>query len=114
MNRHTAGVTWQDARALAQTWLEDIGAGTGIGNIILLPDFEDEEDCRFFIPDRSLAFHRMILKAAGRMARPEGWKVVKHLVREKDYRRDLREKNFEDTPEHRANYFNAQARIVPT
>ena len=27
-------------------------------------------------------------------------------------RRDLREKNIEDSPEHRANYFSAQAKII--
>jgi len=27
--------------------------------------------------------------------------------------RDLREKNIEDSPEHRANYFSPRAKIIP-
>lgn len=104
---------WQDARTIGVQWVVETRAGSNLaGQIILLPDFESDEDCRFFYTDRAIAFHRMVLKAAGRFARTSGYKLVKHIVTQKDYRAWLREKSLTDSPEERLRFIQAQAKIA--
>lgn len=99
---------WQDARTIALQLLGDIGPG----KIILVPDFESDEDCRFFYSDRAIAFHRMILKAAGRAARTAGSKVVKHVITPKEYRAWLRDNSLADSPEERFRFLEVQTKTA--
>jgi hypothetical protein len=112
MNLQTAGVTWQDARSIALKWLDDMQADPDLAKIILLPDFVNDEDCRFFFSDRSLAFHRMILKAAARDARRRGIKTVVHKITPKQYRSELRFTKQQDSAKERAHFVFRQSRPV--
>lgn len=112
MKRQTAGVTWQDARAIAIQWLDHMQADSAPSKIILLPDFLNDEDCSFFFANRSLAFHRMILKAAGRDARRRGIKTVAHKITPKQYRTELRLTKQQDSPAERAHFVFRQSRLV--
>jgi hypothetical protein len=115
MNRHTAGVTWQDARSIALKWIdEQLRHADANAKILLVPDFISDEDCKFFVPDRSLAFHRMILKAASRDARRRGVKLVPHKITPRDYQREIRFLKLEDSPEERAHYLVRLTKPVVT
>lgn len=115
MNRHTAGVTWQDARAIALQWIADaLKDADRHAKILLMPDFVSDEDCDFFIPGRPLAFHRMILKAAARDARRRGIKVVMHKIAPEQYRQECQLLKLADTPEHRAHFLFRQTKPVVT
>jgi hypothetical protein len=110
MSRQTADVTWQDARTAALKILERAGAKKG--DMLLVPDFDSDEDCRFFSAADSLAYHRMILKAAGRVARREGIKMVRHRITPSEYREHLKKERLADFPEERIRFFYNQAKVV--
>jgi hypothetical protein len=115
VNRQTAGVTWQDARAIGLKLVADALAGADPdAKVLLMPNFVSDEDCQFFIPDRSLAFHRMILKAAGRDARRRGVKLVTHYVTPRMYQTERRMLKLEDSPEGRTRYLSRQIKPVVT
>jgi len=106
-------VSWQEAKTAAQEWAEAAGfAGELRGRMLLLPSFDSDEDCRFFLPDRGLGFHRMMVKAAARTARKAGAQVIPVLVRPKDYRGWLRAGEIEDSPARRAEYLKDKTKVV--
>lgn len=80
--------------------------------MLLLPSFDSEDDCRFFMPDRGLGFHRMVVKAAIRTGRKAGAQIVPVLVRPKDYRAWLRAGVVEDSAEQRGVYLREKTKVV--
>jgi len=79
-------LSWQAAKAHALAWFIRAGLDRDLrGKVLSLPDFAGEEDCRFFLPGRSLRFHRMILKAASRIARQRGACVRRPIIRARRY-----------------------------
>lgn len=111
--RKISRVSWKDAKVVADQWAIDAGfTGDLHGKMLIVPAFADDEDCRFFLSDRSFGFHRMVIQAVQRTARKAGAKVVPVELSPKDYRAWLRAGGLQDSAEQRTAYLAAQTKLV--
>jgi hypothetical protein len=78
-------VSWEKARDLGRAWVEQHLPTDLKGRLVQLAVFEQEEDCRHFHPHRSVNFHNMVVKAAGRNIRRLGGKTSHLQVTSADY-----------------------------
>jgi hypothetical protein len=72
-------MSWQDAKAQAALLAQHLPLNLK-GRAIQVADFDSEEDCRAFYPDRSLGFHRMILTAVRKIAWHRGTQLIVPVV----------------------------------
>lgn len=68
-------MSWEKARDLGRAWVEQHLPADLSGRLVQLAVFDQEEDCRHFHPHRSVNFHNMVVKAAGRNIRRLGGKT---------------------------------------
>jgi hypothetical protein len=69
-------MTWQNAKKIANDWIQKNLDADLKGKLLQFPAFESDQDCRFFYADRNAGFHRMITTAIARVARKRGAKTI--------------------------------------
>lgn len=69
-------VTWQDAKAIADTWADQYLPQDLRGRQFSVPSFPDAATAEFFSPQRTLADHQMITSALCKLARKRGARIV--------------------------------------
>ena len=77
-------MTWQNAKKIADDWIEENLGPDLRGKLVQFPAFESDSDCRFFYSDRTATFHRMITTAIARVARKRGAKTIYVTTRPAD------------------------------
>ena len=102
-------MTWSDAKMdgaeRARIMLETIRAsGAPEGCIVRLVDYETEEDYEFLRPGEqwSHGYHKMVMRAAKRLLRKEGFKVDLKVLKMSDYFDWLATSKKDNTPANRA------------
>jgi len=82
-------VSYQNAKKIAETWIQENMPADLHGRAVQLIDFADDATCRFFYGDRPLKFHRMITTAIARAARKRGAEQILYVeVKRTDFMRD--------------------------
>ena len=94
-------------------WADQRGLPTQLkGRWLELVDFDTEEDCRFFYPERDLLSHRAFLNAVARLAQGRGARPRHVRISPEHYRvwRDSEQR--EDTEEGRSSFIESRYRTM--
>jgi hypothetical protein len=104
---------WNDVSAFAVTWAEQHGLPVKLkGQWLELVDFDTEEDCRFFYPERDLLSHRAFLNALARLAQGRGARTRRVRISPDHYRPWLDAEHHEDTRERRSSFIESRYRTM--
>lgn len=105
-------MAWTDAKTVAERWAQDRLPLDLRGKRLELVNFDNDEEARFFYPDRTAEFQRMVNSAIARIARKRGAKTNYVVVTPADYLEICAEEGLKDSPEDRLAYIEACHRIL--
>lgn len=96
----------ENAKSAAEQWMEKfVGVADIKGQVVRVPAFESEEDCRFFYARRALGWQRQVNTFVSRAVRKRGGRVERVILQPFVYAAWVR--NVEDSPERRREWADA-------
>lgn len=106
-------MNWNDVSLFAATWAQQRALPDKLDGCWLeLVDFDTEEDCRFFYPERDLLSHRTFLNAIARLAQRRGARTRHVRISPEHYRLWRTSEQREDTKEERGAYIESRYRVL--
>lgn len=100
-------MAWQDARTIADEWVRDHLPMDLRGRKLELVTFENDDDARFFYPERSAEFHQMVTSAIARQARKRKARTTYVKITPTEYFAAIKDAGVEDDAEERLAYIEA-------
>ena len=103
---------WNDVSAFAATWAEQHDLPNNLkGQWLELADFDTEEHCRFFYPERDLLSHRTFLNALARIAQGRGARTRHTHINPEHYQLWRASEQRKDNPDARGSYIESRYRV---
>lgn len=105
-------MAWTDAKTIAERWVLARLPSDLSGRRLELVNFDNDEDTRFFYPDRTAEFQRMVNSAISRAARKRKARTNYVVVTPAEYLEICASEGLTDSPEERAAFIEACHRIL--
>ncbi len=104
-------MAWTDAKTIAERWVQERLPEEMAGKRLELVNFESDSDARYFYPERTAEFQRMVNSAIARAARKRKARTNYVTVSPVEYVEICMRDQVVDTPEERTAYIEACHRI---
>ena len=106
-------MNWEKVNEFVVAWAADQGLPQNFnGRTLTLVDFETEEDCRFFYPDRTHLAQKAFTSALAKFARSRHARTEHVTTTPDHYRAWLLAEQGEDTDENRGRYIESRYRVL--
>lgn len=105
-------MAWTDAKTVAERWVRERLPADLSGKRLELVNFDSDDDARFFFPDRTAEFQRMVNSAIARQARKRKARTNYVVVTPAEYLEICSKDGIQDTPEERLAFIEACHRVL--
>ncbi len=106
-------MNWERINEFVQAWAAERSWPADLKGItVTLVDFESEEDCRFFYPDRTQLAQKAFTSALAKFARGRRARTEHATVTPAQYQVWLVAEKLQDTPENRGQFIESRYKLL--
>ena len=108
-------MNWVEVNAFVEEWAAERQIPPSLqGKTFTLVEFENEKDCQFFYPDRTLHAQQVFTSALTRFVRERHGRTVYRKIIPEHYRAWLLGEKIEDSPQARSRFIESRYQALPS